>query len=596
MSLRNLKNNELNTSISTGVKKNELTPVRVFSVILDKDHPKYTGDDSIGTIFYGKVDLNESSPNLDNLNRALPLFSFIKYYPLQNEIVLILSATSRNIYSDIGGDNAFISTYYLPNINLWNNSQHNALPLEETLKSRENSQEASIGIQQNNVEKNTINLGEYFTEKDNIKSLQPFEGDLILEGRFGNSIRMGATTPSNKPNNWSSTNNIGDPITIISNGQVKTSGDTVLENINETPSSIYFLSNQSINNFIPASINVQSIGATFTPPKTTQALIEDTPDPPIVVSSEPIYFPPEAPELVIEEEVPIQIIPAEPRNTGDSYDPIFALLDEAVEEGEITYESEVFEIASSEPDEEDEIETDLPTEGGSVSSIESRREAKSIWKSGGIATIYNKINQPLVINQPSEDLSLNYSPSSRIKYLWLHTTGTSTSATPVDVALMHLSPNGNNWKTMGYHWLIPRTGRGAVRLYSDSVVTNGVGGKISRDQSTFGVNSNAVNISWMGGYNGVDITPQQAYTLRRLVFNYLKKYPDIQIGGHNQMGRKGGSDGIPGANSCPIFYVPYYCELLNIPERNIFRGGYFANAANNDKYRGYAKTVFDRGQ
>ena len=78
MSLRNLKNNELNTSISTGVKKNELTPVRVFSVILDKDHPKYTGDDSIGTIFYGKVDLNESSPNLDNLNRALPLFSFIK--------------------------------------------------------------------------------------------------------------------------------------------------------------------------------------------------------------------------------------------------------------------------------------------------------------------------------------------------------------------------------------------------------------------------------------------------------------------------------------------------------------------------------------
>ena len=341
-----LKNNERDSGLnSVGFKKAELSPVRVFSIILDDSHPKYAGEDSIGTIFYGKVDLNESSPNLNSLSKAKPLFSFIKYFPLVNEIVLILNATSRNIYSDTKGDNVFVSNYYLPNINVWNNPQQNALPLERDLKNKpnaNNAEEASLGIEQNQSEKNKISLGEYFTEKDNIKSLQPFEGDLILEGRFGNSIRMGATTPSDKPNNWSSTNNIGDPITIISNGQVKTTGDTVLENINETPSSIFLLSNQNINNFIPASTNIQSIGAPFTPPSTTQVLIVDTPEPPTVISPDPIII--EPPEPIFEETITIPTPPTEAQVTSSAVidDPIFALLDEAQDEGTLKFTQNIY--------------------------------------------------------------------------------------------------------------------------------------------------------------------------------------------------------------------------------------------------------------
>ena len=48
----------------------------------------------------------------------------------------------------------------------------------------------------------------------NTKNMLPFEGDMILEGRFGNSIRFGSSTPKGK-NNWSENDSEGDPITIL---------------------------------------------------------------------------------------------------------------------------------------------------------------------------------------------------------------------------------------------------------------------------------------------------------------------------------------------------------------------------------------------
>ena len=91
--------------------------------------------------------------------------------------------------------------------------------------------------------------------KINIKPLLPYEGDYILEGRFGNSIRFGATArseviPISQSNNWSTgtKGEIGDPITIIRNGQSVTLDNQgwvhTLENINTDPSSIYLTSNQ----------------------------------------------------------------------------------------------------------------------------------------------------------------------------------------------------------------------------------------------------------------------------------------------------------------------------------------------------------------
>jgi hypothetical protein len=105
-----------------------------------------------------------------------------------------------------------------------------------------------------------INLGKTFKERGNIHPLLPFEGDVICEGRWGNSIRFGSTV-KNTPNNWSTIGTNGDPITIIRNGQSVRADNKgwipLTENINDDLSSIYLTSTQAIS-LKPASNNYLS--------------------------------------------------------------------------------------------------------------------------------------------------------------------------------------------------------------------------------------------------------------------------------------------------------------------------------------------------
>jgi hypothetical protein len=83
--------------------------------------------------------------------------------------------------------------------------------------------------------------------------LLPFEGDVIQEGRWGNSIRFGSTI-TNPPsstiiNNWSETGKNGDPIVIIRNGQGSQTDEgwlPITENVDNDDSSIYLTSTQKI--------------------------------------------------------------------------------------------------------------------------------------------------------------------------------------------------------------------------------------------------------------------------------------------------------------------------------------------------------------
>ena len=97
------------------------------------------------------------------------------------------------------------------------------------------------------------NYGSTFIERSNIHPLLPYAGDIIIEGRWGNSIRFGSTVQSNNliyNNDWSKEGENGNPITIIRNGQpedVSSEGYLpIVENINTDLSSIYLTSNQAI--------------------------------------------------------------------------------------------------------------------------------------------------------------------------------------------------------------------------------------------------------------------------------------------------------------------------------------------------------------
>ena len=93
-------------------------------------------------------------------------------------------------------------------------------------------------------------LGPGFSERTDVGSVQPFIGDVLLEGRFGHSMRFGYTPKGSKTSekpSWSSSKD-SDPITIISNGR-KSRGSYnkfIIEDVNKDLSSIWLGSSQKI--------------------------------------------------------------------------------------------------------------------------------------------------------------------------------------------------------------------------------------------------------------------------------------------------------------------------------------------------------------
>jgi len=246
---------------------NNISYARVKNIILDnKSNPelfkKYGEWNSIGLILYD--DIQNPLPNDDPRyieNHAYPLFPNIKQYPLINEIVYLIKLPSPGIQSNTNN----LTTYYFPPLNNWNSIHHNAIPNNVYGTTLPDSQDKNFTqISEGNARKNSeykIYLGDTFNEKNNVYSLLPYEGDIIYEGRWGNSIRFGSTVNNPLiPNLWSSSGNNGDPIIIISNGQSNDNRDPwvpIIEDINKEKSSIYITSTQKIP-IKPSSDNYSS--------------------------------------------------------------------------------------------------------------------------------------------------------------------------------------------------------------------------------------------------------------------------------------------------------------------------------------------------
>jgi hypothetical protein len=224
-------------------------PVRVVDIVLNETHPNFEevgGWNGIGTIYYLSV-VNPTTQDTST-NIAKPAFSNIKQFPLINEIVYLFTLPLPTSQDE--PDNA--GNYYFTPINIWNSQHHNAVPNGAVLTETQapDYQQTQAGnvrrVQDNGTE---IFLGNTFVEEPDIHPLLPFEGDLIYEGRWGNSIRFGSTVTGSS-NDWSVTGSNGDPITIIRNGQnpnIPTDGWVpTIESINGDLSSIYLTSTQKL--------------------------------------------------------------------------------------------------------------------------------------------------------------------------------------------------------------------------------------------------------------------------------------------------------------------------------------------------------------
>jgi hypothetical protein len=251
---------------------------RVKNIILDENSNGFNefGEwNALGYIQY--QDITNPTPQLST---AKPFYPNNKNFPLLEEIVWIVQLPSTAINGavpDQPGVSTNINNYYINSTSLWNHPHHNGFPANPSspLESQKRDYlQTSIGNVRRVTDQSTeLNLGKTFVERSNIHPLKPFEGDIITEGRWGNSIRIGSTIKLKKPldtplNNWSEgTSTSGDPILIIRNGQGTQTNEgwiPVVEDINNDEASIYFTSTQKI----PLKASSISYNSYKTPPTT----------------------------------------------------------------------------------------------------------------------------------------------------------------------------------------------------------------------------------------------------------------------------------------------------------------------------------------
>lgn len=217
----------------------------VFEVLLDVDNETIESLDLsdeasayVGAIRYkSKQNLGKSD---DNLGIAFPSLN-VSTLPVKNEVVLIhKTAEGSTVYERTG-------IFASPNINSSEDTISNVFPPKTTNSSRnsdEYSKVSQTGISRssNDSSNQTDGYGDYFEPNRGIHRLRLYEGDTLIQSRFGQSIRMSGY---NNPNNEFS------PTVILRNGENQNTIDeenvlntTVEEDVNNDGSIIVLGSGQ----------------------------------------------------------------------------------------------------------------------------------------------------------------------------------------------------------------------------------------------------------------------------------------------------------------------------------------------------------------
>jgi hypothetical protein len=263
----------------------EIEPGVVLDIILDDEHPEFKkyfvdvddypkrADDSEAEIgdpdysWIGRIKVrrlvNDRGVSKELINWAVPMENTgVTEWPLINEVVALFS----NLDDPNGG-----TLFYSRKINLKGNintsadfkvnriygddvgenaSEPNGLP--ESVMS--NTEIAA------NVEDVSGILGSRFKFNHKIRALKRYEGDTILESRFGSSIRFGAydENPENDKGENDYSDNGGNPMILFRNRQKSVldmegafiNKSYTLEDVNKDGTSIQITSGKTISKFI----------------------------------------------------------------------------------------------------------------------------------------------------------------------------------------------------------------------------------------------------------------------------------------------------------------------------------------------------------
>jgi hypothetical protein len=249
----------------------ELEPAVVLDVIRDETHPilskNKVSPDEVPLTYAGKIHSNDDPDNSyigralvrmcfseqeaegPKLNWAIPMENGIKELPLINEVVIVASYFGSYYYTRKLNLRNFLNhdANYDSEINFGNSANANYDSNKDLLASfsPEHKQEPGLKVGY---------LGHYFKENHKVRQLKHYEGDSIIEGRCGNSIRFGCFV-NDKAIDVSDNHPVyqdghGNPMILIRNKQRPLNKDgpenlfqsTILEDVNVDGSSIQITS------------------------------------------------------------------------------------------------------------------------------------------------------------------------------------------------------------------------------------------------------------------------------------------------------------------------------------------------------------------
>lgn len=227
---------------------NQFYEAIVVDVVLDHHHPQYAKKDgyNVGAIKI-RIFSVHNGRNDDLLDWADPIESAIVEMPLIGELVIV--------HKILG------NFFYTRKVFLAHRVQENGmLKLNDALNNRGERVKSKIAVTKQEITADKHKFGEYFKPDSRVRPLKHFEGDLVIQGRMGNSIRFGSSQMELSSAGLA-------PNIILRTGQGKDVEKTdatkesifglILEDINKDASSIWMTSDQNIP-FEPITINAGS--------------------------------------------------------------------------------------------------------------------------------------------------------------------------------------------------------------------------------------------------------------------------------------------------------------------------------------------------
>jgi len=222
----------------------------VYDVILDNSHPfavkKRVGSLYTGCILYRTPD-NLISPESE-LPIAWPLDKNFKSLPVKNELVEI-----HEISAGVFGYRRIFNAVNPSNSNSANTIRSGFTPTTNETQNAKNYQETfDTGITTTNFDDSVKfdGYGNYYQPISGLHKLRLYEGDTLIESRFGQSIRFSG---------YNNIDNIFSPTIILRNGESSTTKKLVPaidieEDINRDGSVMVFGSNQYQLPFQPGTV------------------------------------------------------------------------------------------------------------------------------------------------------------------------------------------------------------------------------------------------------------------------------------------------------------------------------------------------------